>query len=640
MALLLMATATLPLWAAETYYLDCSAGSDHAAGTSPEAAWKTPAHVSATTFSRGDTILLRRGVRCDGALWPKGSGEVGQPIRVGAYGSGPLPLIQAADTDQAAFKLFDQQFWEVENLEIVGGNPHGVLVSGSKGHLKYFRLRNLLIHDVAGIVKEKTSGLLTVVAPPELVLEDIVIDGVTAYGTTQWGAIVVSGGSKESRIRGVTVRNSVVHDVFGDGIVLFQVEDGLIEKSAAWLTGLQPSETLGTPNGIWTWRCRNCIVQWTEGFFIDSPGVDGGVYDIDFGNDDNTVQYNYGHDTQGYCVALFAADKEVTSNSIIRYNVCVNNGRSPKLAFRQGDLYILTWSGGTLDGVLICNNTFYWNPSIDAPAVQATPIDFTGSRPNLVANNIFFSRVPSMINTSPGLNFRSNIFWYDGRDPARWVHDNGKLTQTKPPAEDIFADPALDDLLQPTAGSPAINHALEIEPPVELDAMLARIPRDGKRDVGAIEFKGSLPPPTSAPDVKLADNSGDPISLKNRNNKWLLLVVGKPDAAARGQLVFVQTALAQYGRRELEAALALDGGSADLRHDWHLGDVQFVRAADVLRQRLRLAQRLATLLISPDGAVVRRWQGFVSPAELGLTLRHYLGAAPGSPGLMIPAKTR
>ena len=161
------------------------------------------------------------------------------------------------------------------------------------------------------------------------------------------------GPSRESRSRDVTVRNTIVYDVSGDGIVLYQVEDGVIETSAAWLTGLQPEPTIGTPNGIWNWRCRRCVVQFTEGVFTDSPGIDGGIYDIDWGNEDNTVQYNYGHDAQGYCLAVFGASGETTSNSIVRHNVCVNNGRSPKLARRQGDVFIQTWAGGSLDGVLV-----------------------------------------------------------------------------------------------------------------------------------------------------------------------------------------------------------------------------------------------------------------------------------------------
>jgi hypothetical protein len=34
--------------------------------------------------------------------------------------------------------------------------------------------------------------------------------------------------------------------------------------------------------------------------------ADGGAFDIDYGNTGNSVIDNYGHDTQGYCVALIA----------------------------------------------------------------------------------------------------------------------------------------------------------------------------------------------------------------------------------------------------------------------------------------------------------------------------------------------
>ena len=290
---------------------------------------------------------------------------------------------------------------------------------GSRGTLRHFRVTNVVIHDVGGEVKAKTSGLLVVAAGGGgQTFEDVVIDGVTAYGTTQWAGIVVSGATWEDkglRARHVTIRNSIVHDVYGDGIVLFQVEDGLIERSAAWRTGLQPTQTIGTPNGIWTWRCRRCTVRWTEGFFVDSPGVDGGIYDIDWGNDDNVVEDNFGHDAMGYCASVFAAGGETTTNSVVRRNVCVGNGRSPKLARRQGDLFLSTWENGTLDGVLVHDNTFYWNPPIDAPVVQMDHADFAGSRPNLFHGNLVYSTVPRLIHSNDGLRLDRNLYWYAGR---------------------------------------------------------------------------------------------------------------------------------------------------------------------------------------------------------------------------------
>ena len=392
-----------------TYYVDCTAGSDSATGTSESAAWRTTAKVSDTTFSPGDVVLIRRGSLCTGMLWPKGSGTPGAAIRLSAFGTGALPIIDGG-LEQAAIKLFNQQGWEIENLETTGGEPYGIYIGADAGQLKHFRIRNTVITHVRGQVKAKKSGLVVVAAVEPAALEDIVIDGVVARHTTQWAGVIVQGASRTNRIRDVTVRNTIVHDVFGDGIVLFQVENGLVEKSAAWLTGLQPVHTIGTPNGIWTWRCRNCTVQLTEGFFIDSPGVDGGVYDIDWGNDANIVQHNYGHDAQGYCVSVFGAEKEVTTDSVVRHNLCVNNGRSPKLARRQGDLYIYTWDGGSLDGVLVHDNTFYWNPPLDVSAFQINQVAFTGSRTNRIFNNVIHSAVPAQLQSHPQLQMDGNVF--------------------------------------------------------------------------------------------------------------------------------------------------------------------------------------------------------------------------------------
>jgi hypothetical protein len=465
-------------------------------------------------------------------------------------------------------------------------------------------------------------------------MEDILIDGVTASGTTQWAGIIVSGGWPDSRVRNVVIRNSIVHHVYGDGIVLFQVENGLIEKSAAWLTGLQPMERIGTPNGIWTWRCRNCTVQLTEGFFIDSPGVDGGVYDIDWGNDDNIVQYNYGHDAQGYCVSVFAAADEVTTNSIVRYNVCVDNGRSPKLARRQGDFYITTWEGGKLDGVLVHNNTFVWDPPIDAPAVQVDQAEFTGRGANVFRNNTVVSSVPDMVHSSRSLHFENNVYWYSGRGVPRWSFDGREYLGFGQYREAVdsnsnerFADPRLDALLRPGPGSPLIDAALPADDMGEYDALGAHIPRGGGFDIGAVESGVQPGAGMPAPDLTLAAIDADQVALTQRDGAWLLLLfAARSSDPSRSQVVFLQTALAQYGDRNLDVALAAEESGDELetlRYDWNLGQISLLTAAAAAtaRQSLGVSRSPVLLLISPTGEVVRRWEEFAWPADLGLAVR-------------------
>jgi sugar phosphate isomerase/epimerase len=420
--------------------------------------------------------------------------------------------------------------------------------------------------------------------------------------------------------------NSVVHDVYGDGIVLFQVEDGLIERSAAWRAGLQPEQTIGTPNGIWTWRCRRCTVEWTEGFFVDSPGVDGGVYDIDWGNDDNVVQHNFGHDAMGYCVSVFAAGGETTTNSVVRRNVCVNNGRSPKLARRQGDLFVSTWEGGKLDGIRIHGNTFCWNPPIDVPVVQMDHADFAGNRPNVFEGNLIHSAVPSMVQTSDALRFDHNLYWYGGRGEPRWS-DGGReyrgfSAYRRGPSQDaagLFADPKLTATMRPRSDSPAVDAGAPVVHGGARDAFGTPVPRGKSPDIGAVEHD-----PGAA--------GAAPARTDRFPGSWSLVSYLDEDDASRAQVVFLQSALEQYGERGLVVAAGFPAGaSSQLAHDWNLGAIRTFISAPTRAERSP-----TTLVAAPDGGVVRRWEGLAPPADLGLTLRALLGPPAGSPTVELP----
>lgn len=388
---ILLLAAAIPLAAAD-FHLDCASGDDAADASSPATAWKTTARASRHTFGPGDRLLLKRGITCEGPLAPKGSGAPGNPAVVTAYGAGPAPRVHAPGAP-AAVALFNQSHWRLEDFEAGGSTDFGIHVSGDRGTLRNIELRDLLVRDVHGKLTTKNSGLVVVESREKALFEDILIDGVTAESTSQWAGIIVNGGplnnpAPERRSRGVIIRNSIARDVYGDGIVLFQVEDGLIERSAAWHTGMEHRQTIGTPNGIWTWSCTRCIVRQSEAFWIDSPGVDGGAFDIDWGNTHNTVEESYGHDTQAYCIAVFGAARRVTSDSLVRDNVCAGNGRSPRLARHHGAIHLLTWNGGTLDGVRLERNLIEWSPPVPTPAIKDEAEWATARRAAIVGNII------------------------------------------------------------------------------------------------------------------------------------------------------------------------------------------------------------------------------------------------------------
>src|SRR5262249_29475519 len=126
-----------------TFYVDCSVGADTNVGTSEDQPWDTIARVNHTTFQPGDSILFKRGATCDGMLTPQGSGSPGHPISIGANGNGPLPVIRGG-INSSAIRLFNQQYWHIQNIDAVGGSPYGIFIGGSEGQLNHFRIKDVV----------------------------------------------------------------------------------------------------------------------------------------------------------------------------------------------------------------------------------------------------------------------------------------------------------------------------------------------------------------------------------------------------------------------------------------------------------------------------------------------------------------
>ena len=384
----------LPVCAASQgriYHVDC-----RSTATTPLPDLSAPLHslaeVNRLVLGPGDRLLFARGTVCDGTLSPQGSGSAAAPVLIASYGDGPLPRIQAPAGAESSLHLHNQEFWTISQLDLAGGTHAGVSITASQGTMHQILLRDLRVHDVTGAVRAKEDGLVTIhPVTPTASFDGILVDGVQAFNTSQWAGIFIAGASVARRSTHVEVRNSTVHDVQGDGIVLFVVSDGAIRNSTAWHTGMQHSYTIGTPNAIWTWRCNRCTVEGNEAFLSDSPGVDGGSFDIDFGNVDNRVLTNFGHHTQGYCVSVFGAF-ENTSNSEVAGNTCLFNGLSPRLAQRQGAILFMTWSDGAIRNVTVHDNKILWEPP------SATPPFQSGSHTEIqgltLSNNVVLSTSP------------------------------------------------------------------------------------------------------------------------------------------------------------------------------------------------------------------------------------------------------
>ncbi|MGP8250823.1 MAG: right-handed parallel beta-helix repeat-containing protein [Terracidiphilus sp.] len=402
----------------QTFHIDCSAAVN--GDGSIQHPWNNLAAAEAHEFAPGDTIAIARATVCNGAFAPRGSGTDGHIIRLTAYGVGPRPKIVAPATARQALLLFNQQYWQVDSLDISGGNKYGVFVSGDTGTLHHLYLKNLYVHDVyGGELKNKDNGLV-IVDPGSInvFFDDVLIDGVDAAHTNQWAGILVGGGGfpykDDSPLNtNIQIRNSTAHDVYGDGIVLFRDSHSSIRTSAAWEIGMQPTQDVGTPDAIWVWTCNDCLVADNEAYVTDSPGVDGGAYDIDWDNQHDTIERNYAHDTQGYCISVFGAGY-VTSYSIVRDNLCIDNGLSPRMAVLQGAIYLSTWNGGTIRGLTISGNEIHWNPTVPGVAAIEGPGD-SGGTPIVFTGNTVVSTSPLIYRISTPWQSSGNKYAVDGQ---------------------------------------------------------------------------------------------------------------------------------------------------------------------------------------------------------------------------------
>lgn len=556
------------------YFIDCSAS---AAGDGSSAhPWNTLGDAQTHIFAPGDRISLRRGTVCQGSFSPQGSGNESSQIRLTAYGQGALPQIVATAKDRQAFLLFNQEYWQIDSLDLSGSSMYGIFVSGDTGTLHHIYLKNLLVHDVkGGAMKSKDNGLV-VVGPSSLhaFFNDVLVDGVIAAHTNQWAGILIGGGNfpyaADAPLNShVIVRNSSVQDVFGDGIILFRDSDGLIETSTAWQTGMQPTQTTGTPNAIWTWTCTDCMVRDNEAFLTDSPGVDGGAYDIDWDNTRNTVERNYAHDTQGYCIAVFAAGY-VTSQSVVRDNLCIDNGLSPRLAALQGAVYLSTWNGGVIDGLRMEHNTILWNPTVataaavvDDGATRGAPAVFTGNR--------IQSSVPLFYRANAQFAPAENSYRYTGAGDARFtLGDRQNVALEALEAAGMETGTKLERGAAPAASAQHLRIDADVDSVLDADGLLAPGPR--------------------------------------------------------AQMMVLRSLAAQYGPAKLAVTVHLhawagtsedDAPLANALLDLDAGPVRFVRDG---------TQGDSIRLVAADGRLLKEWSGYQNAAALGGEVRARLGA--------------
>jgi hypothetical protein len=327
--------------AAQTaFYVDCSralAGDGTAARP-----WRSLEDVAAHgAFDPGDSLLLRRGTVCTGRLAPTGSGTNGDPIVLGAFGSGPRPVVQGGGTPigTGAVQLTDQHDWVIEDLMVTnrpaagtdGTARSGILVVDDRGgRLSRITIRRNDVRDVTGDPGAYRSGGIVVLArssAPENVFSNVLVEDNTVVDVGRVGVAVWSDTYPAAYSSVVTVRRNVVTRAEGDSILLYGVRDGVIDHNVSRDGGhLPPCPSCASPvrpevAGIWPTRSEDVVMRYNEVSGENAAGGDGEGFDIDLATSGIVMEGNAARGNGGGGVLVCG-----TSGAIIRRNVFQANG--------------------------------------------------------------------------------------------------------------------------------------------------------------------------------------------------------------------------------------------------------------------------------------------------------------------------
>lgn len=393
-----------------TYYLDAANGSDENTGTSPEKAWKSLEKTKELNLKTGDRILLKKGCTFTGELHITGKGSIDNPVIIDAYGDkGNNPCIIGCEDSPYAVYLYNSAYIAVKNLEIINtGKERLPNRTGIKVHLENFGtahsilLKGLNIHDVNGSLVKREGGGSGILIVNEgdtptvfdgLTIEDCIIRRCERNAMIWWG-----NASRDFWYpnRNVVVRNNLIEEVPGDGIVPIGCDGALIEYNIMRnCTDLLPEGEYAA--GIWPWSCDNTIIQYNEVSDHKAPG-DAQGYDSDNNCNNTLIQYNYSHDNEGgFLLICDTGESEMpqnvgTNNSVIRGNISINDGNRTKLT-KFGNFSPSIHIAGPARGSLICNNIIHVNEKKNADVqrclICATP-SYGDADSTIVRNNLFF----------------------------------------------------------------------------------------------------------------------------------------------------------------------------------------------------------------------------------------------------------
>lgn len=396
------------------FYVDIENGDDSNSGTREKSAWKSLEKVNGITFRPGSRILFKSGQVWTGQLAPKGSGESGKPIMIDQYGRGCKPKIQGNGV-AAAVMLNNQQYWEINNLEITNYNREeeggisleqwetkntrdyadaelpakaqkdnspklGVQISaGDMGAVRHIHLKNLLIHGVNGTIvpdgadengaSKNNGGIGFEISGKELPtwFEDILVEGCIIRDVDRTGLFTRSSWANRTLdkntdwvpSKNIVIRKNVFQRTGANALIVRVAESPLMEHNL-----FDRCAVKGSGNAAFSFNTDNAVWQYNECRFTkaNAGDNDAGGIDSDYRSKNTVIQYNWLHDND-FGMLVTGGGGSFNDGTVVRYNIIERDGKKEHRDDQKK--FIFKVSGGATN-TLIYNNTIYTDSTQDS----------------------------------------------------------------------------------------------------------------------------------------------------------------------------------------------------------------------------------------------------------------------------------
>ncbi|MBA4167583.1 MAG: right-handed parallel beta-helix repeat-containing protein [Chitinophagaceae bacterium] len=541
-----MTSLILNIQAQTSYYVSVT-GKDTNPGTVRQPI-KSIERANKISFKPGDRLLFRANEIFHGNLVLDSSdaGTFAQPVTISSYGSGRATIEAGKGS---AVIVENAGGIIVSNLIVKGA---GYSISDGSGvcivnklpnnrKLSFIRIKNIeasgfgrdIVNNKTQIGEQSPQGHGVFVGGHAIDksksgYSDVIIDSCIVFENEFYGILTTGFWQDNPSVYAnekVTIRNCTAHHNHGDplymndhsgsGILMEDVNDGLIEYCTAYENGKNCSNHYGGPCGIWTAVANKVIIQYCESFRNrTNNNTDGDGFDLDGGATNCILQYNYSHDNEGYGYLICSYENSpfTNKNNIVRYNISVNDAQKLK----GGAIHFSTNGVGRNEifDTQVYGNTCY------SPGRSGIVFATKGINNPVIINNIFINDSMPFIKglaNSQTAKFISNCYWSeDGKfrvdnfsSIEEWRKGSGQEIYNGKTVG-IFADPLLFNykdgktinnykMLKNMSGyrlikgSPLIDAGINVSDffnvfSVKADYFEAFVPAGKQFDIGASEF--------------------------------------------------------------------------------------------------------------------------------------------------------